>query len=153
CRRILHDGQEAEDAFQATFLVLYRKAASLANGEFVGSWLHQVACRIALKVRVDAARRPVLQSPLLDSPAPAVPPELDWRDLRPVLDEELSRLPEKYRAPLVLHYLEGKTVPQVAQRLGWTHGTVAGRLARARERLRARLTRRGVTLTAGALAA
>jgi RNA polymerase sigma factor (sigma-70 family) len=153
CRRILRDGQEAEDAFQATFLVLCRKAGSIGKGEFVGSWLYQVACRIALKVRADAARRPVLATPLPDLPAPAAPPDLDWRDLRLVLDEELSRLPEKYRAPLVLHYLEGKTVPQVAQGLGWTPGTVAGRLARARERLRAGLTRRGVTLTAATLAA
>jgi RNA polymerase sigma factor (sigma-70 family) len=153
CRRILRDDHEAEDAFQATFLVLCRKAGSIGHGEFLGSWLYQVACRIALKVRADAARRPVLVTSLLELPAPAVPAELDWRDLRPVLDEELSRLPEKYRAPLVLHYLEGKTVTQVAQGLGWPQGTALCRLARARERLRVRLTRRGVTLTAGAIAA
>src|SRR5947209_7426356 len=81
CRRILRDGQEAEDAFQATFLVLCRKAASIGQGEFLGSWLYQVACRIALKARADAARRPVLAGPLPDLPDPAAAPELDWRDL------------------------------------------------------------------------
>jgi RNA polymerase sigma factor (sigma-70 family) len=152
CRRLLHDLNDVEDAFQATFLVLCRKAGSIGSRDSVGGWLHQVACRIALKVKADAARRPALAGPSLDRPAPEVCPELDWNDLRPVLDAELGRLPEKYRAPLVLHYLEGKTVTQVAHELGWSHGTASCRLARARERLRTRLTRRGLTVTMAALA-
>src|SRR5207247_6230742 len=84
---------------------------------------------------------------------PEASSDLVWRDLRPALDEELNRLPDKYRSPLVLHYLEGKTVAQTAEILGWPQGTVQGRLDRARERLRSRLTRRGLTLTASTLAA
>ena len=132
CRRILHQAQDAEDAFQATFLVLCRKAHSIRKLPSCGAWLHKVAYHIALKARARAAKRSAAQK--------QVPPRLTftsaddvlWRDLRPVLDEELNRLPEKYRVVLVLHYLEGKTVAQVAEDLGWRPGTVSGRLARAK---------------------
>jgi RNA polymerase sigma factor (sigma-70 family) len=153
CRRLLRDSHEVEDAFQATFLVLCRQAASLRRREALGGWLHRVASNVALKARAQAARHRSLSGPLQDVSARESAPELDRQDLRPVLDEELSRLPERYRAPVVLCYLEGKTVAQAACELGWPHGTVASRLARARERLHTRLTRRGVTLPAAGLAA
>ena len=153
CRRVLQNTHDVEDAFQATFLVLCRKAGSISNRESVGGWLYQVACRIALRVKAETSRQAACESLSPDLPASDAPHELDWHDLRPILDEELSRLPEKYRPPLVLHYLEGKTVTQVAHELGWRHGTVLGRLARARDRSRTRLTRRGLSLTTGALAA
>jgi RNA polymerase sigma factor (sigma-70 family) len=153
CRRILNDGHDAEDAFQGTFLVLARKAASIRKRQSVAAWLHGVACRVARKARAAAARRHVMtgQVTAMSNADPAA--EAAGRELRPLLDEELSRLPEKYRAPLVLCYLEGLTTEEVAQRLGWPRGTVSGRLARARDLLRNRLARRGLALSGAALAA
>jgi RNA polymerase sigma factor (sigma-70 family) len=152
CRRVLRDPHLAEDAFQATFLVLVRKAASICKREAVGSWLHKVAYRVALGAREGAARRGRHERPLL-ADAPAAEEAAGYRDMAPVLDEEVNRLPDKYRAPLVLCYLEGKTVDEAARQLGCPRGTVGTRLARGRERLRRRLIRRGVGLTCGALAA
>jgi RNA polymerase sigma factor (sigma-70 family) len=153
CRRVLNAEHDAEDAFQATFLVLARRARAIHKREAVGSWLYGVAYRIAARARSDAARRrkhegqvgPVVGHDPLEA--------LAWRELRPVLDEELARLPAKYRNPLVLCYLEGLTNTEAAQQLGWTKGTVSGRLARARDLLRGRLARRGLALTSAILAA
>jgi RNA polymerase sigma factor (sigma-70 family) len=152
CRRVLRDRHEAEDAFQATFLVFVRKAACIGKGDSVGSWLHRVASRIALRARSRAAKRP--RGPLTgeDVPARAASDEVLWRDLRPVLEEEVERLPEKYRRPFVLCYLEGHTNEQAARQLGCPKGTVLSRLVRGRERLRTRLARRGVVLSGGLLA-
>jgi RNA polymerase sigma factor (sigma-70 family) len=153
CRRILRNHHDAEDAFQATFLVLVRRAESIVPRETVANWLYGVAYRTALKARAAVARRRVRERQVFDMPEPeAVPPEL-WHDLRPVLDEELSRLPDKYRVPVVLCDLEGRTRKEAARQLGWPEGTVAGRLARARQALAAALARRGVVLSGGALAA
>src|SRR5262249_31128966 len=116
-------------------------------------WLYGVAYRTALKARTRAARRRFHEGQAVKPAAEAAPTDVVWRDLRPVLDEELSRLPEGYRVPIVLCYLEGKNQLGAAQLLGWRTGTVATRLNRARERLRERLTRRGLTLTGGLLAA
>jgi RNA polymerase sigma factor (sigma-70 family) len=153
CRRVLDDEHDAEDAFQATFLVLAQKAGAIRKGESVGSWLYGVAYRIALRVRSDLARRRACEQE-----AAAIPPldpiaEVVWRDVRPVLDEELNRLPARYRDPVVLCYLENKTNGEAARLLGWTRGTVSGRLARARELLRGRLARRGLGLSGGVLVA
>jgi RNA polymerase sigma factor (sigma-70 family) len=151
CRRVLQDPHDVDDAFQATFLVLVRKARSLGRKGSIASWLYTVAYHIALKAKARAARQRDLQQRRAAMPAPTSDEGL-WRDLRPVLDEELNRLPDKYRAPLVLCYLQGKTNDEAAEALGWTKGTVSGRLARARDLLRGRLVRRGITLSAPSLA-
>jgi RNA polymerase sigma factor (sigma-70 family) len=152
CRRVLRDPHDAEDAFQAAFLVLARKAGSVDRPELLGSWLYGVACRTALKLRSTVLSRSVRQIPLeCDPPAPATEEGVD-PDLRPLLDEEVNRLPDKYRVPIVLCYLEGLTNEQAAEQLGCPKGTILSRLSRARDLLRTRLTRRGVTVsTAGAL--
>src|SRR5262249_44880884 len=152
CRRVLSHDQDAEDAFQAVFPVAAGKAASLRWQDTIGPWLYQVAYRVALKARASAARRHGRERELIDMPH-EVASNLDIQsaELRLILDEELNRLPAKYRAPLVLCYLQGKTNVEAASELGWTKGTVSGRLARGRDLLRRRLTRRGVSLPAGAL--
>jgi RNA polymerase sigma factor (sigma-70 family) len=154
CRRVLRHEQDAEDAFQATFLVLARKAASIRARASVGGWLYGVAQRVAFKARSAAARRRQQERQPAAAAAPPDPAgEAARSELRPVLAEELGRLPEKYRAPVVLCYLEGRTNEEAARALGWTKGTVSGRLARARDLLRGRLARRGLALTGAALAA
>jgi len=152
CRRLLHQ-HDAEDAFQATFLVLARKAASIRSKEVVGNWLYGVAHQTALQARRANARRGAREVQVTQMPdTEAVEPDL-WVGLRPVLDEELSRLPHIYRTVIVLCDLEGRTRKEVAGHLGVPEGTVAARVARARALLAKRLTRRGVTLSGGALAA
>lgn len=152
CWRVLKQAQDAEDAWQATFLVLARKAASIRNQESLASWLYGVAYRVARKLKQAVARRDAVVSLVVDVPQVDTTIEVNWRELRAVLDEELQRLPDKYRAPLVLCYLEGKTRGEAAQQLGWTDGVLRGRLERGRERLQARLTRRGFSLTSSLLA-
>jgi RNA polymerase sigma factor (sigma-70 family) len=153
CRRVLRDRHAADDAFQATFLVLVRKAVGIARGGAVGPWLFRVAFRIALRSRAAAARRAAEALPLtLPAPNAGLQAERDWL---PILDEEINGLSERYRQPVVLCHLQGHTLAEAARRLGCPRGTVAVRLMRARQQLRARLTRRGVALSAawaGALA-
>lgn len=151
CRRLLGNVQDAEDVFQATFLVLARKAASIRKPESLSSWLHGVAYRLALKAKAEIERRHIHEQ---QAALPADIPEIDlsWREVRGLLDEELQRLPEKQRLPLILCYLEGLTQDEAARRLGWPRGTLKRRLEDGRERLRLRLTRRGVTLGAGLFA-
>ena len=153
CRRVLADPHDAQDAFQATFLILVRKARAIRNQASVGSWLYGVAYRVSATARATAAQRRT-RCLGVDDELPDVD-ELgshDRRELNTLLHEELLRLPERYRASLVLCYLEGLTHEQAAVRLGRPLTTVRTWLARGREELRGRLSRRGVTLSAGLLA-
>src|SRR6516165_2557004 len=123
CRRILGDAHDAEDAFQATFLVLVRRAASVVPREQVGNWLYGVAYRTALEAKRVAARRRAREKQVNDMPHPTVGPEECWRDLQPLLDRELNRLPDKYRVPVVLCDLEGRTRKEAARQLDLPEGT------------------------------
>lgn len=156
CRRVLGDVHAAEDACQAAFLVLVRKAHRLRDPETLSSWLHGVAYRLALKARAADVRRRQIETERLHSvPSPSAPDplaEVSARELLAILDAELQRLPEKYRLPLILCCLEGRTQPEAARLLGWTPGSVKGRLERGREQLQQRLLRRGLTLPAALLA-
>jgi RNA polymerase sigma factor (sigma-70 family) len=151
CRRSLQDDHEAEDAFQATFLTLVNNARSIRKQDSLGSWLYGVAHRVTLKAKIRAGKRnrltqgETMSVEDLDSQA-------DLQEIRPVLHEEVGRLPEKYRAPIVLCYLEGQTHEEAARQLEWPVGTVKGRLSRAREMLHSRLSRRGIALTLGLIA-
>jgi RNA polymerase sigma factor (sigma-70 family) len=142
CRRVLHHAHDAEDAFQATFLVLVHKARSLRQSNLLSSWLHGVAYRTALHARSRTARRSLHEREAARLSPTASEREPVWKALLERLDEELACLPEKYRAPLVLCYLEGKTHAEAARFLGWPVGSMSARLARARELLRRRLQRR-----------
>jgi len=156
CRQVLHDETDAEDAFQATFLVLARKGASIRNRRFLPSWLHEVAHRIARKARVNKVR-----PALVERKAMAMSPrtiENDdpqekaiWNELRPILHEEVNWLPTKFGILIVLSYMEGKTNEEVAELLQCPVGTVKGRLSHARDLLRRRLMRRGTVLSAAFL--
>jgi RNA polymerase sigma factor (sigma-70 family) len=147
CRRVLGDAHDADDAFQATFLVLARRASSIQSQGAVGSWLCGTAYRISLKARAAKARRMDQERKAGTMLKTAVAAEAAWQELKPVLDEELNRLPAKYRVPLVLCYLEGKTNEAAAKELGWAPGSMSYRLAQARERLRERLVRRGIAVS------
>ncbi len=151
CRRMLADHGDVEDAFQATFLVLVRRARQLGPRDAIGPWLYGVAARVALRARSQAARRRRSQPIAGERFAAAADAAPIDRELCEVLDQELSRLPSKYRSPIVLCYLEGQTHEEAARSLAWPVGTVKGRLARARDLLRCRLARRGVTPTVSAL--
>jgi RNA polymerase sigma factor (sigma-70 family) len=153
CRRVIGDPHLAEDAFQATFLVLARRAATVRPRHIVGHWLYGVAYRTALKARGVAGRRMAKEKQVDAMPHPPASPDETWNDLQPVLDAELSRLPEKYRLLLVLCDLGGRTQRDVARELRLAPATLANRLAAARRLLARRLTQRGVALSAGAVAA
>jgi RNA polymerase sigma factor (sigma-70 family) len=153
CERVLRSHHDAEDAFQATFLVLARKAANVTSGRPLANWLHGVAYRTALQARSANARRQVRERQLPEMPEPKTMERELWEGARPILDEELSQLPDKYRAVILLCDLEGKTRKQAARELGIPEGTVASRLATAREKMVQRLTRRGVGVSGAALAA
>jgi RNA polymerase sigma factor (sigma-70 family) len=163
CRRVLRNEHDVEEVFQATFLLLARKAAVVAWRESVGSWLCAVAHRLALSMRAGASRQrrretpfaaltpawregrlPERYHPLVDSPC-----EFEHRELRQLLNDELLNLPEKYRAPVVLCDLEGRSHQEAAVQLGWPSGSISRRLVRARALLRRRLAHRGVTLAIG----
>ena len=146
CRRVLGDQHEAEDAFQATFLVLARKAGSIARREQLANWLYGVACRTALDARARARRRKVRERKAHAMSPAEIPASnaVDLDELRSILDEELSRLPEAFRGAVVLCELEGLSRYAAAQRLGIPEGTLSSRLARAKELLRRRLAGRGL---------
>jgi RNA polymerase sigma factor (sigma-70 family) len=150
CRRVLSSSADVEDAFQATFLVLLRNALSIRRRQALGGWLAGVAHRVALKALEVAARRQrVEQRP---RPATEEGPDLSWREACAILHEELDRLPDTYRLPLILCYLDGRSRDEAAQQLGVGTDVLRGRLERGRDRLRSRLLKRGVALSAGLLA-
>jgi RNA polymerase sigma-70 factor (ECF subfamily) len=146
CRRVLGDAHEAEDAFQATFLILARKIDSAARSPSAGAWLHTVAHRVALRARCRRAALDVRRRDAEAEPAGGADPaeEALGREVRHVIDEEVRRLPEKYRLPFVLFHLEGHSSAEVARQVGRPVGTVESWLTRARARLRAGLARRGL---------
>ena len=152
CRMILRNAHDAEDAFQATFLVLARQSRSIRERGSAASWLHGVARRVALSARSAAARRRAHERRAAEMPMPSAD-DAGWNDFGDVLHQEIEQLPEKYRKAIVLCELEGLTEGQAAQRLEWPVGTVRTRLRRGRERLRGRLLRRGVAPTAVLLGA
>jgi RNA polymerase sigma factor (sigma-70 family) len=151
CRRMLADRTDVEDAFQATFLVLVRRARHLGPRDAIGPWLYGVATRVAMRARSDSGRRRRFQPltselvTLIDDRTAA------QREIGEVIDQEVNRLPPKYRHPIVLCYLEGQTHEEAARQLKWPIGTVKGRLARARDLLQSRLVRRGLTPAIGTL--
>jgi RNA polymerase sigma factor (sigma-70 family) len=144
CRGVVDDANDADDAFQAAFLLLARKSGSLWVSDSVGGWLHRVAYRIALQVKSDAARRRRQERRAAERTDTTFHPGPPWDDLHAVLHQEIDRLPERYRKPIVLCYLEEMTYQQAASALRWSEGTTRGRLARGRDVLRVRLNRRGV---------
>jgi RNA polymerase sigma factor (sigma-70 family) len=152
CRRALADPNDVEDAFQATFLVLVRRARSVRVGDSLGRWLYGVARRVAAKAQARSERARVRSVPLGREPVASEPSD-DRIELLAALDEEVSRLPGKYQAPVVLCDLEGLTHAEAAARLRWPVGTVSGRLSRARDLLKNRLVRRGMAPTAGSMVA
>jgi RNA polymerase sigma factor (sigma-70 family) len=151
CRRVLRNDHDAEDAFQATFLVLVRKASSVLPREMLANWLYGVAHRTALKARATTAKRRVRERQVTQMPEPAATEPDLWHDLQPLLDQELSRLPDKYRVAIVLCDLEGKTRKEAARQLSVPEGTLAARLARGRVMLAKRLARHGLGVSGGAL--
>jgi RNA polymerase sigma factor (sigma-70 family) len=152
CRRVLKNSHDAEDAFQATFLVLVRKAAAIVKRETVGGFLYGVAYKTALKARAASGQRRTKERQAGAMPRREAPDEDSERALHELLDRELSRLPDKYRIPIVLCDLEGRTRKEAAKQLGWPEGTLSGRLARARMMLAKRLTRHGLALGGGMIA-
>ena len=151
CRDVLGDPSDAEDAFQATFLVLVRRAGAIRDRSSLGPWLYEVAWRISRRARANAARRRAQQRQVfaMDTDAASVPPfDPAQRELKPILHEEIHRLPAKFRDAIVLCYLEGFTVEVAARRLHCPVGTLKSRLSRGRDLLRSRLVRRGLTTSA-----
>src|SRR5262249_55297362 len=150
--RVIGNVHDAEDAFQAVFLVLARKAGSIVPRDLVGNWLYGVAYRTALQARGRLARQRARERQVSDMPHPTVAPDVDFEALHQALDSELEQLPEKYRVTLVLCDLEGRSRKEAARHLKIPEGTVSSRLAKGRELLAGRLARHGLTLSAGALA-
>src|SRR5579871_582129 len=153
CRRVQGNDHDAEDVLQATFLLLARKAGSIRKPESLASWLHGVAQRLAMKARSQESRRQAIERRAADMRSTGQVSDATWRELQRTLDEALRHVPEKYRLPLVICYLEGKTQEEAARQLRCPLGTVRSRLARGRERLKTVLERRGVCLSAAALTA
>lgn len=158
CRNVLSNPDDADDAFQATFLVLVKQREAISKLDSVASWLYGVAARVSARARVDAAKRGKNEAGAIRLAArsvdhPVTADELDQAFFGPIVQEEVRRLPEKYRSVILLCYWEGLTQEQAAAQLGCPIGTVRSRIARARDILRRRLTRRGLAPTAGVLAA
>ena len=152
CYRVLRNHHDAEDAFQATFLVFVRKAASIASRELLANWLYGVAFKTSIKARETNAKRKGRERQVTEMPEPAAATQDIWNELQPILDQELSRLPDKYRAVIVLCELDGKTRKEAARQLGVPEGTIASRMATARALLAKRLARNGLVFSGEVLA-
>ncbi len=150
CRTVLREPHDAEDAFQSTFLLLASRAGTIKRNDTIGPWLHRVALRVAQRARFKAAQRRVHERNQTDSGAESPSGSLDFSLIR-LLREEVNRLPDRYRLPVMLCYLEGKTNQEAASQLRCPVGTIKGRLSRARQTLRDRLSRRGVDSYPGPL--
>jgi RNA polymerase sigma factor (sigma-70 family) len=153
CRRLLRRIEDAEDAFQAAFIVLARKGRRIAERQTIGGWLHGVAYHVALNVRDRGVRRRAKEQQVEDMPHPIVMPEEDQSELLAKLDRELNRLPEKYRVPVVLCELEGRSRKEAARQLGLAEGTLSSRLATARKTLANRMAGRGLAVGGASLTA
>jgi RNA polymerase sigma factor (sigma-70 family) len=153
CRRLLGHAQDSEDAFQATFVILARKGRRVAGQQTIGGWLHGVAYRVALDVRRRGVRRRAKEQQVEIMPQPIVTPKEDLSELLAVLDRELTRLPEKYRLPVVLCELEGRSRKEAARQLGLPEGTLSSRLATARKTLAKRMAGHGAAVTGASLTA
>jgi RNA polymerase sigma factor (sigma-70 family) len=153
CRRVLPHAEDVEDAFQATFLILVRRAGTIVKRKSVSSWLFGVARRVSFRARAAGQRRRVVESQVTPRPGPDALGEVIWRDLSSILDEEVQRLPGRCRESFILCQLQGRTNAEAARILGCPHGTVLSRLSRARRLLETRLARRGLTLSGVLLAA
>lgn len=153
CRRVLGNAADAEDAFQATFLVLVKKGASLQQPGRLANWLYGVALRTANHVKSKRAQRARVEREASTMPAKSEVTDMNYEQLWNVLDEEISQLPPKYALPLTLCYLEGKTNAEAATQLGWPEGSMSRRLSRAKDLLKARLSKRGMAMSAVLLAA
>jgi RNA polymerase sigma factor (sigma-70 family) len=154
CRRMLSDPHDVDDAFQATFLVLVRRASSIRDRDLVGPWLHGVATKVARRARAESIRRSSRErvAVVAEVREESIERESDWPELRAMIDEEIERLPENHRRPVILCDVEGLTREEAALQLGWSLNMVRGRLERARSRLRGRLTRRGLAPSCGLMA-
>jgi RNA polymerase sigma factor (sigma-70 family) len=154
CRRMLSDPHDVDDAFQATFLVLVRRAGSIRDRDLVGPWLHGVATKVARRARAESIRRSSRErvAVVAEAREESIESESDWPELRAMIDEEIERLPENHRRPVILCDVEGLTREEAALQLGWSLNMVRGRLERARSRLRGRLTRRGLAPSCGLMA-
>jgi RNA polymerase sigma factor (sigma-70 family) len=148
CRRTLHQLQDAEDAFQGTFLILARQAGSIRKAESLASWLHGVAYRMSRAVRRAAARRRKHEGRAPARPAPNPPWTVAWQEVQLVVDEETQRLPALYREAFILCCLENRSCADVARNLGQNEATIRGRVGRARRQLQKRLAKRGISLAA-----
>jgi RNA polymerase sigma factor (sigma-70 family) len=152
CRRVVRTHHDAEDAFQAAFLVLARKASTIQPRKMAANWLYGVAYRTAMKARAMSAKRRTREKPLNEVSEPEAAPRDQWSDLQSLLDRELNGLPDNYRVPILLCDVEGTTIKEAARQLGWPQGTMAGRLARGRKLLAKRLANRGLEPSVGLLA-
>jgi RNA polymerase sigma factor (sigma-70 family) len=152
CRRMLGNTHDADDAFQATFLILVRKASSITQRDLLGPWLYRVAYHAALEAKAKIARLRIREQPMINETLTAVSLQQESHELLPLLDRELNRLPEKFRVPVILCDLEGRSRKEVAEQLGLPEGTLSSRLATARRLLAQRISRRGLAVSGGTLA-
>ena len=152
CERVLTNHHDAEDVFQATFLLLARKAAGIRHGESLATWLHHVAYHAALRAKSKVVARKQKEMRMSEIPEPTTLEQNLWPELERLLDRELDNLPEIYRLPVLLCDIAGLTHKEVAKQLDCAEGTISSRLARARELLATRLTRRGLVLSSATLA-